>query len=531
MKSVSSNKTIWVVLVVLLIAMTSIAIGFTLAKYASEVEVGGFDLSIEQQEQAYALYSATDSSLNFYYGIYPEIGTTLDNGNVVTKVYRNQIATSTAETPAWQDVAASVKSVHFDASFSSVAPVSTKNWFAGFQNAISIDLANLNTTSTTDMSGMFRGCTSLETLQLGEGFGAGVGDALTPEYIALHEVALDWVKDNDEANEITCEQVLSSGAGTYKAMVTYCYATYEEATHTLRIYQRRYVPAVGDTYEGYFVSKVYSWRNGNSGTSYTTCEGGRPPKAAGAVLNSWKNNQTSNICRVIVEDEAQPLTLNSWFRDFSNLGYYEADTSLEILDLRKLDTSKVTDMRYMFYNCNKLMTIDFTEFENFDTSNVTNMSYMFSKCFYLQTLNLSNFNTSSVTTMSNMFNIKSDNYDFKSFLKTIVVSDQFVIGENTTITSMFNFKDASYSILMGGEGTMFDSFNKAYVRIDGGIDAPGYFTSVEQACICETACTENKNSACPRCSIESSNGYNYCKEYVIPSEYNSGGTKQTEVYS
>ena len=64
------------------------------------------------------------------------------------------------------------------------------------------------------------------------------------------------------------------------------------------------------------------------------------------------------------------------------------------------DTSKVTDMSYMFQNCKKLEELDLS---TFDTSNVTNMSNMFDNCKLLTSLNVSNFNTINVTDMSNMF--------------------------------------------------------------------------------------------------------------------------------
>lgn len=85
--------------------------------------------------------------------------------------------------------------------------------------------------------------------------------------------------------------------------------------------------------------------------------------------------------------------------DASYLFYYFGGKNLDFIN--KLDTSKVTNMKYMFSNCNKLKTIDLS---NFNTENVTDMSYMFSNCNKLQTIDLSNFNTSKVTDMSYMFN-------------------------------------------------------------------------------------------------------------------------------
>ena len=61
-----------------------------------------------------------------------------------------------------------------------------------------------------------------------------------------------------------------------------------------------------------------------------------------------------------------------------------------------LDTSKVTDISYMFYSCSNLTTVP-----AFDTSNVTNMSQMFRSCTNLTTI--PQLDTSKVTSMANMF--------------------------------------------------------------------------------------------------------------------------------
>ena len=58
-------------------------------------------------------------------------------------------------------------------------------------------------------------------------------------------------------------------------------------------------------------------------------------------------------------------------------------------------------MNYMFYECDKLLSIDLS---NFNTNNVKYMIRMFSYCFSLTSLNLSNFNTNNVQDMSYMFN-------------------------------------------------------------------------------------------------------------------------------
>ena len=72
---------------------------------------------------------------------------------------------------------------------------------------------------------------------------------------------------------------------------------------------------------------------------------------------------------------------------------------LTSLDVSNFDTSSVTNMSGMFYNCN----ITSLDVSGFDTSSVTNMQQMFLACSGLTSLDVSSFNTSSVTTMWGMF--------------------------------------------------------------------------------------------------------------------------------
>ena len=79
--------------------------------------------------------------------------------------------------------------------------------------------------------------------------------------------------------------------------------------------------------------------------------------------------------------------------------FYFCD-KLTSIDLSNFDASNTTDMGSMFYNCTNLTSLDLS---NFDTSNVTNMNGMFYLCSSLTSLDVSNFDTSNVTNMGNMF--------------------------------------------------------------------------------------------------------------------------------
>ena len=101
-------------------------------------------------------------------------------------------------------------------------------------------------------------------------------------------------------------------------------------------------------------------------------------------------------------------------------------SSLQTLDVSNFDTSKVTDMYAMFGDCKSLQTLDVS---NFDTSKVTDMNYMFGYCSSLQTLDLTNFDTSKVTDMGYMF-------DYCSSLQTLDVSN-FDTSKVTDMNYMF----------------------------------------------------------------------------------------------
>ena len=91
---------------------------------------------------------------------------------------------------------------------------------------------------------------------------------------------------------------------------------------------------------------------------------------------------------------------------------YSNTTKIVFHDL--FDTSQVTDMSYMFANCEKLKEVDV---DSFDTDKVTNMCAMFSNCKRIEKVDVSRFNTSNVTNMGLMFAIcaKLEKLDISNF--------------------------------------------------------------------------------------------------------------------
>ncbi len=162
----------------------------------------------------------------------------------------------------------------------------------------------------------------------------------------------------------------------------------------------------------------------------------------------------------------RPRTTYGWFCGMKNL--------TSISGVSSLNTSEVTNMAYMFYDCSKLTSLDVS---GFNTSKVTNMNGMFMSCDGVTSLDLSNFNTSKVTNMNCMFEDCIN-------LTTIYAGSRWSTAGVTESTRMFN----NCPKLVGGKGTTYSSshIDKAYAHIDGGASNPGYFTAPIEPYACYT---------------------------------------------
>ena len=122
------------------------------------------------------------------------------------------------------------------------------------------------------------------------------------------------------------------------------------------------------------------------------------------------------------------------------------NSKAESIDLSSFDTSKVTDMSYMF---RESVATEIKGLENFNTSKVTNMSYMFSDT-KATTLDLSNFDTSNVTDML---------YMFKGSKATTLDLSNFNTSKVTSMVGMFSYSKATTLDL-----SSFDTSNVTNMR-------------------------------------------------------------------
>ena len=146
------------------------------------------------------------------------------------------------------------------------------------------------------------------------------------------------------------------------------------------------------------------------------------------------------------------------------------------------DTSKVTDMSYMFSYCSRLISLDLS---SFDTSNVTDMSYMFEDCSGITLLDLSNFNTSKVTIMGDMFyNCESlTQLDLSSFntgkvTDTIEMFAYCIKLTTINVSNQWNTDSVKFSIKMFKKCYSLPNFNeeKTNVEMAKPVEQGGYLT-------------------------------------------------------
>ena len=103
----------------------------------------------------------------------------------------------------------------------------------------------------------------------------------------------------------------------------------------------------------------------------------------------------TNNARSEIKDE-----LISLLKDVTDMNHMYCNSGITEIDLSSFDTSKVTDMSYMFSGCANLQTINMN---GIDLSNTTNWHYLFHGTSNLQNLYWNDIDTSNITNMGYLF--------------------------------------------------------------------------------------------------------------------------------
>jgi surface protein len=112
-------------------------------------------------------------------------------------------------------------------------------------------------------------------------------------------------------------------------------------------------------------------------------------------------------------------------------------SSLQSLDLRSFNTSKVTSMNDMFGSCQKLISLNL---DSFNTSNVTDANYMFQSCKLLETI--TNIDLIKATKVNYMFN----NCSALKNLTVYNIKKSFIIGSDTSYGTLLTLDSLVHTI-------------------------------------------------------------------------------------
>lgn len=194
--------------------------------------------------------------------------------------------------------------------------------------------------------------------------------------------------EDEEGKLYTNQFIMPIGDVTLKAVwkETVAYAIYSATDTSLRFIRTADTIRVGDTYNGRVVTNLYT---GFEEAVYSS------EKQVPWYDGNYYNNRI--VTKIIFEDVIKPKSTAHWFQ-------YAYDCTE--LDVRKLDTSQVTNMEYMF-QCfawdSKTLTI--TGINDWDVSKVTSMKWMFGGFGFNVSsvvMDLSKWDVSQVTTMEYM---------------------------------------------------------------------------------------------------------------------------------
>jgi len=196
--------------------------------------------------------------------------------------------------------------------------------------------------------------------------------------------------EDSNGNLYTGEYVMPIGDVTLSARwkEKMAYAIYIAEDQSLRFIQSADAVTPGSIYKGMTVTDVFI---GFDKVTYADYE--EVPWWDGR----WYKERIMK--KVIVEDVIQPVNIAYWFYYFKEIEY---------MDIRKLDTSKVTDMSFAFYMMGLLSPEHMTllGIDTLNTSNVTNMQETFfcaGRCAPRFVVDLSKWDVSKVTNMYQMF--------------------------------------------------------------------------------------------------------------------------------
>lgn len=280
------------------------------------------------------------------------------------------------------------------------------------------DISSFDTSNVANMSYMFANCTYISTIYV------------SPLFTTNNVTDGTNMFDN-------CERLRGADGTSYDNKI------WSDPEHA-KDFDYAKIDVSGSR-EGYFTDKVYysierNWCNHNfvnySGFSKAninriTFERGSESEPQN-YIHTWDIPDGRGLKGYLISETEITIyapICASIYTDADAVNMFSGFVNCEAIEnLYMLDTSKATDLRRFFYNCQKVKTLDLS---TFNTKNVTDMGAMFWECHSLVSLDVSNFDTSNVTSMWRMF-------ENCSAMKTLDLSN-FDVRNVRSFVRMFQF--------------------------------------------------------------------------------------------
>ena len=244
--------------------------------------------------------------------------------------------------PAWNTNQKNISKVVFEASFANARPTNCYAWFQNFTKLKQIEgIENLNTENVTSMRDMFRGCSSLTSLDVTH-FNTGNVTSMVKMFSNCFQLAELDVTHFNTAN-VTSMRDMFRGCSSLTSLDVTHFNT-ENVTN---------------------MSSMFSECIGLISLDVTH-------------FNTANVENMSNMFYICSSLTSLDVTNFNTEKVTSMYGMFRGCTGLISLDVTHFNTANVTNMSYMFFGCNKLKEIYVSD--KFVTDAVTKSQDMFSGC-------------------------------------------------------------------------------------------------------------------------------------------------------
>ena len=244
--------------------------------------------------------------------------------------------------PAWNTNPKNISKVVFEASFANARPTNCYAWFQNFTKLKQIEgIENLNTENVTSMRDMFRGCSSLTSLDVTH-FNTGNVTSMVKMFSNCFQLAELDVTHFNTANVENMRDMFRGCSSLTSLDVTHFNT--ENVTN---------------------MSSMFSECIGLISLDVTH-------------FNTANVENMSNMFYICSSLTSLDVTNFNTEKVTSMYGMFRGCTGLISLDVTHFNTANVTNMSYMFFGCNKLKEIYVSD--KFVTDAVTKSQDMFSGC-------------------------------------------------------------------------------------------------------------------------------------------------------